>query len=239
MNDFIVDSIEPVTLLGGGEALTTDVADALTIAPRCVAADGGGELARRAGVALDAIIGDFDSISPETLALTPKDRRFHVSEQNSTDFDKALRHIAAPVVVGVGFLGARLDHQLGALHVLVSRPDRPCVLLGAHEIAFLCPPQLRIDTSAGDIVSLFPFGQVSGTSTGLRWALDGLAFDPMWQTGTSNEATGPLSLTMNAPAMIVMLPRMYLASVTQALASASQAAQWPVRAARYTDPMQS
>ena len=239
MNDFIVDSIEPVTLLGGGEAFTTDVAEALAIAPCCVAADGGGELARRAGVTLDAIIGDFDSISPETLALTAKDRRFHVSEQNSTDFDKALRHIAAPVVVGVGFLGARLDHQLGALHVLVSRPDRACVLLGAHEIAFLCPPNIQINTVAGDVVSLFPFGPVAGTSTGLRWALDGLAFDPMWQTGTSNEATGPLELTTNTPAMIVMLPRIYLATVTQALVSAPQAARWPVRAARYIDPTQS
>lgn len=238
MNDSIVYSLDPVTLLGGGDASIDDVAMALAVAPLCVAADGGAELGRRAGVTLEALIGDFDSVSPETLALIPPERRHHISEQNSTDFDKALRHIAAPVVVGVGFLGARLDHQLGALHVLVSRPDRPCVLLGAHEIAFLCPPHLEVAAQARDIVSLFPFGPVSATSTGLRWALDGLAFDPMWQTGTSNEAVGPLTLTMNAPAMIVMLPRAYLAQVTLALASAPQAARWPVRAAQYTDPTQ-
>ena len=239
MKDSIVHSLEPITLLGGGEATLEDVQIARAIAPVCVAADGGAELARRAGVALDGLVGDFDSVSPETLALTPPERRLHIAEQNSTDFNKALRSVAAPVVVGVGFLGARLDHQLAALHVLVSYPDRACVLLGAHEVVFLCPPRFTIDMDAGDVVSLFPLGPVSGTSTGLRWPLEGLAFDPMQMTGTSNEATGPVTLTMNDPAMIVMLPRACLGAVTQALASAPQDARWPARAARYKDPTQS
>lgn len=239
MKQSIVHSLEPVTLLGGGAALTKDVRAAMAMAPRCVAADGGAELARRAGVTLDALIGDFDSVSPETLALTPPARRFHIAEQDSTDFHKALRHITAPVVIGVGFLGARLDHQLAALHVLAARPDRPCILLGETEIVLLCPPRLTVATQPEDIVSLFPLGPVTGTSRGLRWKIDGLQFDPMGQSGTSNAATGPLALTMDAPAMILMLPRTYLGAVTQALASAPQAGRWPARAGRYTDPTQS
>ncbi|MFL4471916.1 thiamine diphosphokinase [Tateyamaria armeniaca] len=239
MKEMIVHSSEPVTLLGGGAALTTDVETAMALAPQCVAADGGAELARQAGVKLDGLIGDFDSVSPETLALTPAERRFHIAEQDSTDFNKALRHIDAPVVIGVGFLGGRLDHQLAALNVLVGYPARPCVLLGEIEIAFLCPPQIEIDTSSGDVVSLFPFGDVSGTSSGLRWEIAGLRFHPMGQTSTSNAATGPLALTMDAPAMIVMLPRAYLAEVTRALASAPPSARWPARAAQYRAPMQS
>lgn len=239
MKDHIVHSLEPVTLLGGGAALTKDVKEARALAPVCVAADGGAELARRAGVHLDALIGDFDSVMPETLALTPPERRHHIAEQDSTDFDKALRHIAAPVVIGVGFLGARLDHQLAALHVLARRPDRPCVLLGESEIVLLCPPQLQVATRPEDIVSLFPLGPVSGTSSGLRWEIAGLHFDPMGQSGTSNAAMGPLLLTMNAPAMILMLPRRCLAEVTQALACAPPSARWPARAERYKGPTQS
>lgn len=211
----------------------------MALAPTCVAADGGAELAARAGVSPDAVIGDFDSVSPATLALTPLDRQHHIAEQDSTDFDKALRNIAAPVVIGVGFLGARLDHQLAALNVLVSHPACACVLLGHSEVVFLCPPALRVETVADDVVSLFPFGPVSGTSTGLRWAIDGLDLDPMGQTSTSNAATGPIALTMDRPAMLVMLPRRYLGPLTQALASAPPFARWPARAAQYKDRMQS
>lgn len=239
MKQMIVQSPNPVTLLGGGDALTEDVKAAVALAPTCVAADGGAELAARAGVSLDAVIGDFDSVSPETLALTPSDRRHHIAEQDSTDFDKALRNIEAPVVLGVGFLGARLDHQLAALNVLASHPARACVLLGATEIVFLCPPALRIETGAGDVVSLFPLAPVTGTSSGLRWEIDGLALDPVGQTSTSNAATGPIALAMDNPAMIVMLPRRYLGAVTQALAFAPPTARWPAHAEQYRAPTQS
>ncbi|WP_299729801.1 thiamine diphosphokinase [uncultured Tateyamaria sp.] len=239
MKRTIVYSSDPVTLLGGGAALTKDVAEALALAPTCVAADGGAELARVAGVPLEALIGDFDSVAADTLALTPPERRHHITEQDSTDFDKALRHIEAPVVVCVGFLGKRLDHQLGALNVLVGRPDRACVLLGESEIAFLCPPQLQVDTARDDIVSLFPLGDCAGTSTGLRWSIDGLKFHPLHQTSTLNAAEGPIALTMDRPAMIVMLPRAYLGEITQALARAPQDARWPARAERYRDQTQS
>ena len=234
-----IHSANPITLLGGGEANEADLHAALAIAPLCVGADGGGDLARRAGVHLEAIIGDFDSVSSETLESVAPERRLHVREQDSTDFDKALRHISAPVVVGVGFLGRRLDHQLAALHVLAVHADRPCVLLGQHEIAVLCPSQLQVDTVEGDVVSLFPLRAVAGTSIGLRWEIDGLAFDPMSLIGTSNVAVGALSITMNAPGMILMLPRRYLAQVVRALASASQSARWPVPAAQYKGRTQS
>lgn len=239
MKQMIIQSPNPVTLLGGGDALPSDVEAAMALAPTCVAADGGAELAARAGVSLDAVIGDFDSVSPETLALTSTDRQHHIAEQDSTDFDKALRNIDAPVVLGVGFLGARLDHQLAALNVLASHPARACLLLGATEVVFLCPPTFRIDTGAGDVVSLFPLAPVTGTSSGLQWEIDGLALDPVGQTSTSNAATGPIALTMDRPSMIVMLPRRYLDAVTQALASAPQSARWPARATQYKDPMQS
>lgn len=239
MKQMTLTRSDPVTLLGGGQASPTDVAEAMALAPTCVAADGGAELASRAGVSLAAVIGDFDSVSPETLALTPPEKRFHIAEQDSTDFDKALRHIVAPVTVGVGFLGARLDHQLAALNVLATYPDRPCVLLGATEIVFLCPPTFALDTQAGDVVSLFPLGPVTGTSSGLQWEIDGLHLDPMGQTSTSNAARGPLSLAVDRPALVLMLPRAYLGAAVRTLAAAPLPARWTVRAAQYRAPTQS
>lgn len=234
----IVHSSDPVTLVGGGVASLADLAEALALAPTCVAADGGARLAVDAGVDIAAVIGDFDSIGAH-LSQIPIERRIEISEQDSTDFDKALRHISAPLVVAVGFTGGRLDHQLAALHVLVAYPDRPCVLIGETEVTFLCPPQVTLPLLEGDVVSLFPMAAVAGTSKGLSWEIEGLHFDPMVKIGTSNAALGPVALSMNAPAMLMVLPRARLQAITQLLACAPPSARWPARAALCTDLPQS
>lgn len=230
MNPIIVHDQNPVTLVGGANASKSLILDTVARAPRIVAADGGADQALAAGVQPDAVFGDLDSLSQAGRAALPADVVHHIAEQDSTDFDKALRHIAAPLVLGVGFLGDRLDHQLGVLHVLAKYPDRPCVLIGEESLVFLCPPRVQLPTRAGDVVSLFPMGAVTGQSLGLKWPIDGLCFDPMTRIGTSNQATGPVDLTIHAPRMIVTVPRHVLATLAEALVSAPPDARWPARA---------
>jgi len=226
----IVHSLEPIVLVGGGNVHEPLGLDTIRKASTVVAADGGAETARRLGVLPAAVIGDFDSLSAESRGAIPEERLHHIAEQDSTDFDKALRHIAAPVVLAVGFTGARFDHQLAVLHVLTKYPDRPCLVLGETEVSLLCPPVLEVPLQAGEIVSLFPMGAVTGRSDGLRWPIEGLAFDPLTQIGTSNAATGPIRLKMDAPHMIVMLPLARLDALIQALVLAPPDARWPARA---------
>ena len=231
----IVSTNEIVTLVGGGQASVADLHKSLKIAPVCVAADGGAALALEAGTELSAVIGDFDSAEDAVLAQVPQRRLHRVTEQDSTDFEKALIRISAPLVVGVGFSGGRLDHQLAVFHAMAALPDRPCLLLGAEEIVCLAPPQLEIPTQAGDVVSLFPLDAVSGRSTGLEWPIDGLAFHPTRRIGTSNIATGPVRLTFDEPDMLLILPRRLMQPVAASLA-APDAARWPARALGYRDP---
>ena len=47
-----------------------------------------------------------------------------IAEQETTDFDKVLRSVAAPLAIAVGFSGGRLDHELAVLNCLLTRPDR-------------------------------------------------------------------------------------------------------------------
>ena len=225
----IVQSLEPITLIGGGHATPDDLQNALTLAPICVAADGGATLAIEAGAMPAAVIGDFDSVSAATLARIPSDRQHRFSEQHSTDFDKALRHIAAPVVIAVGFAGGRVDHQLAAFNTLVCHAHKPCVLMTDTEVIFVAPPQLDLPTKSGDTVSLFPLAAVAGKSSGLQWNIDGLEFAPDGQVGTSNHATGPVRLTFDAPGMLVILPRRFIQPVVARLALPT-AARWRVRA---------
>jgi len=239
MTTSIVHSLEPVTLVGGGNASEKQVLDTIARAPTCVAADGGAALALRAGVELMAVIGDFDSLDPALRDALPPDRVHHIAEQDSTDFDKALRNVDAPLVLAVGFTGARLDHQLAVLYVLTKYPDRPCIVIGETELTLLCPPTLDVPTQPGDVVSLFPLGPVQGRSEGLKWPIDGLAFGPLTQIGTSNAALGPVTIEVDAPHMLLMLPLAQLDAVIQALVSAPPSARWPARATRYKGRPQS
>lgn len=239
MIEAIVSSSKPITLVGGGVASVADLKEACALAPTCVAVDGGLALAMAAGTQVSALIGDFDSVLPADLDNIPENNRFYIAEQDSTDFGKALRNIHAPVVLAVGFMGGRIDHQLAAFHVLTAHPDRPCILVGDTEIVCLCPPEMALSAKIGQIVSLFPMRPVSGTSAGLRWPIDGLAFDPIRKIGTSNIADGEIHLTMERPDMLVILPRSLLEPLMRMLELAPHAARWPARAEQCTDPTQS
>ena len=219
----LLTSASPVTLLGGGECTKQDLSDALKIAPVLVAADGGADHALRWGRMPEAVIGDLDSLSQAARESTPKDRVHRIGEQDSTDFDKTLRSVEAPLFLGVGFTGRRIDHELAVLSTLVRRPDKPCLLLGAQDVVMAAPRQLNIRLPIGTRLSLFPLAPVEGRSSGLRWPIDGLSFAPNGQIGTSNEVTGPVSLEFSGPGMLLILPRAALGSLLSALLPAAPA----------------
>jgi thiamine pyrophosphokinase len=145
---------------------------------------------------------------------------FEIREQDSTDFDKALRSIDAPLVIGVGFLGGRLDHQLAVLSTLLRHHDRPCALLGAQELVFHLPPVLDLDLAPGAVVSLFPMQPVTGRSEGLEWPIDGLDLAPGGRVGTSNRARGRVRIETDGPGLLAMVPRAALDAVMRAIATA-------------------
>jgi thiamine pyrophosphokinase len=216
-----VSGATPVTLVGGGALRRVDLEAALAIGPTLIAVDGGADAAVEAGFVPVAVIGDLDSVSLSFRTRFAQTRVHEVSEQDSTDFDKALRHLDVPLVLAVGFTGARLDHELAVFHTLVARPGQRCIVIGERDVVFLAPPWLRLDLAAGTRVSLFPMAAVTGRSTGLRWPIDGLAFHPAQRIGTSNMATGgPVEIETDAPGLLVILPREDLGAAIAALSAA-------------------
>ena len=227
MNPPIVSCKAPVGLIGGGPVPPKDLETVISVTDRLVAADGGAAAVVAFGAEPDAVIGDFDSLPAAVKAAIPADRLHHIAEQDSTDFDKALRSIEAPVVVAAGVMGGRLDHQLAVLHGLVAHPDRPCIVLNEDEIAFHLPRSLSLPTRANEVISLMPLTQVTGTSTGLQWGIEGLSFDPTRFIGTSNNALGPITLQMHGPGMLGIFPRRLLTAAIEALTQLPPAARWP------------
>ena len=228
-NGPIVRSEEPIALFGGGYIGSEDTNLVLSRVQRAVAADGGAAALIDSGCVPEAVIGDFDSLTPQYRDRIPADRLHPIREQDSTDFDKALRSIQAPLVIGVGFLGARVDHQLAVFNSLVRLQDHPCILLGAHELVFHAPPRIAFSVEAGETISLFPLRPVTGRSKGLEWPIEGLDFAPDGRVGPSNRALSDVELQMDGPGLLVMVPRPALDQVMQAFLS-GRTGRWPARA---------
>ncbi len=207
MEKVIVQTPTFLTLLGAGFVTSETLGAALKIAPILVAADGGAGVALAHGVVPEAVIGDFDSLDPALRHSLPPDRVHIVTEQDSTDFEKALTRVDAPLILGVGFTGKRRDHELAAYHALIAFAHKPCILLAEEDVILLCPPQLDLNLPIGTRVSLFPMSEVHGTSGGLRWPIDGLKFAPGKRIGTSNVNDGSgIRLIMDRPHMLLILP---------------------------------
>ena len=209
----ILTTQNSVTLLGASAVCTEDIEEILRLAPVLVAADGGAERALTMGRMPDAVIGDFDSLPHLVREKIPTERLHHVTEQESTDFEKCLRAIEAPLILALGFAGQRLDHELAVYNALVRHPARRCIVIGSHDVAFHAPRALDLDLPAGSRLSLFPMGRVEGSSAGLRWPIDGISFAPDGRVGTSNDVTGPVQLRFDSDGMLVIAPRAALSAV--------------------------
>lgn len=211
-----------LTLVGAGPVDPADLARCLALAPDLVAADGGAATALRHGHVPTLVLGDFDSLPPDIAARLPPERLRQVACQDSTDFEKCLAAISADLVLGLGFLGGRIDHSLAAMTALV-RDRRRIVLLGSEDVVLAVPDRLALGLDPGCRVSLFPLAPVTGRSTGLRWPIDGIAFAADGRIGTSNAATGPVTIRMDGPGMVLVMPRAALGAVLDAWMPAPRA----------------
>ncbi|MBN1977100.1 MAG: thiamine diphosphokinase [Anaerolineae bacterium] len=147
-----------------------------------IAADGGTHRALAAGVTPDVVIGDLDSLSPETQARVEAAGAQIVRfspRKDETDLELALLYAArggATEITILGALGGRLDQTLANV-LLLALPELKGIdariVEGAQE-AFLIHGKATIDGAPGDTVSLIPLGgDVEGVTTdGLEWPLD-------------------------------------------------------------------
>ena len=208
---YLVNSDVAITLIGGGPVEGGLLAQAISLTGLLVAADGGVHRAQDLGVAVDHVIGDMDSVD---LSKVDGPQMHPIAEQFSTDLDKCLRSCDAPYFIGVGFLAGRLDHQLAACHSLITAFEKQVVLVGEDDLCFLAPHSMTLDLPIGTRISLFPMGEVSGNSTGLKWPIHAYQFSPALMIGTSNETDAErVELTFDRHRMLVILPVGFLGDV--------------------------
>ncbi|HEY7818012.1 MAG TPA: thiamine diphosphokinase, partial [Vicinamibacteria bacterium] len=141
-------------------------------------ADGGADTARRFGLTPQAIVGDIDSASAETLAHFRSVPLVRDTDEERTDTEKALdwvlRQGAFDRVTLLGATTGRLDHVLGHLSLLRRYRDRTHLTLEDDFIrAWMARDAATIEEPPGTVVSFFAVGEpVEGLTTeNLRYPL--------------------------------------------------------------------
>lgn len=234
-----LDGPEPpnnlIVLLIGGDPGSVGWAPSVSETPALVvAADSGLDAAAAAGLRVDHVVGDLDSVDPVHLAAAKGAGAAihrHESDKDATDIELALDlvvelvaaaegPIAAPsaqpepfrlLVLGPG--GGRLDHLFGDLLVLASaRVSHLDVTarIGRATVTVVHPGRVyRIWGTHRDQVSLLPVhGTARGvTTTGLRWPLTGADLVAGTTRGISNELAAQVaSVEVEAGTVVVVQP---------------------------------
>ena len=216
----------PITLVGGAEVSAKNFRESMQFASTAVAADGGANTCLRYGINPAAVIGDLDSIDEYSKTQIKQDLIHFISDQDDTDFEKALKRIHAPLILGVGFLGDRADHQMAAQTALVKNFNKKVVLIGSHDLIFLTPPDFSLTLGNMCRISLYPMGECSIGSLGLKWNTEGIEFSPSSTIGTSNHTTrDKIELHPSKPLVLTIVPREFLAATCVALKSSKN---WPI-----------
>ena len=176
-----------------------------------IAADGGVNFLTEKNISPELVIGDLDSVSKQKIQNIEPEKIIRISEQDSTDLEKVLFNTQSPLTIGIGFLGAQIDHELAALSALVKFSHKKIIFIGEHDIVFLVPPSFSLSSFNGMRISLYPLDEVKVHSDGLQWATDGLTMKPTGQLGTSNKAIGKsIHLAPDKPKLLLILPKTLL-----------------------------
>lgn len=159
-----------------------------------ICADGGANSALRLKLIPDFIIGDLDSIHPDTFKFyEDKTTIRRVKSQDDTDVEKCLKFAIKnrySECVLTGVIGDRLDHSFSNLGI-VLRYSRLISLKVISERSFLTVHKgnFCLRTIPGETLSIYAFDRKTKiSSTGLKYELQNATLPYGLRESTSNEA---------------------------------------------------
>lgn len=187
-----------------------------------VAADSGAQWAHDAGIELNVVLGDLDSINSRSLTYFRNNKVDFVEfdrHKDATDIELAFRHLEGQgysTVVATNMLGGRIDQTLAAVGCFAKlRGFLPWIIADDVQIVFLqsegtCSSlRMRQDLlSINREISLVPIGGSATVSAhGVEWELDHEELSPLETRGVSNVVTADCALVRVHQGIIaVMIP---------------------------------
>jgi thiamine pyrophosphokinase len=190
----VVDPEVVVVASGQGPKL------AIPHARSVVAADGGLQRAHALGLAVDVVVGDLDSVTPDALAAAEAAGVRvvrHPPAKDATDLELALDEsvaLGARRVLLVASSVGRLDHLLGSLLLLGSARYAALELdaLVGDALVHVVRRERTLSGAPGELVSLLAVGgpALGVVTDGLEYPLRGETLEPGSSRGLSNVFTG-------------------------------------------------
>ncbi len=183
-----------------------------------IAADGGLDHARAAGVDPDVLVGDLDSISAIGLAWASEHAEVvrHPIDKAATDTELAIAHAAtyAPArILLVAGQGDRLDHAVAALGALGAPALATVASLeawwGSDQLHVVhAPHSVDLDVPPGTTFSVLAMhGPAHGvTVSGARWPLSDHTLEPLVGLGVSNVVDTATTVTVTDGIVTVVVP---------------------------------
>jgi thiamine pyrophosphokinase len=185
-------------------------------------ADSGAEHARTLGLPADAIIGDLDSITSETLQYFERQKNptceiIKIPDQEHNDFEKVLTYLSERwngAIRILGMTGGRADHTISNFSVMLRYTDKFSSMEafdGEFTHCFLTTKQKHrsIKCPIGTTISLMPFGEAIGVTTkNLQYPLSNETLRLGQREGLSNISTGsPVSISIESGMLLVSVKR--------------------------------
>ena len=151
-----------------------------------VAVDGGLEHLKPLGLLPDAVVGDFDTVSPDVLAEYRKMEQvaweIHQPEKDETDTELAIETaigMGALSITILGGTGGRIDHMLANIHLLAGCLERgiSASMVDGQNRLYILDGETTFyrDRVHGKYLSFIPLTErVEGiTLTGFKYPLNG------------------------------------------------------------------
>lgn len=179
----------PVFLVGDGELSEQQFRSLYSDHHPLIAADGGANVLREFLTIPHAVIGDMDSIKDRDF-FEKQCQLVHIEDQDSTDLEKCLNEVEAPLYFALGFIGKRFDHTLEILHVMEKYAHKQIVFFSKEDVIVRLPKTFHTQLPLGTRFSLYPLKRtLLLSSEGLKYPLHGLTMEQGQMIGTSNETT--------------------------------------------------
>lgn len=165
---------------GGPEVLLPDLTEEMV--DIWIGCDLGCHYILKAGLALDLAIGDFDSVSEDSLEEIKREAKsitVYPSDKDDSDLELAIKSVDfkyGDEIIFYGVTGGRLDHawvNIGLLKRLTIQGFQVKMVDAHHKVNFYLPGHYTLERQSEDYLSLLPLtAKVTGVSlTGFKYPL--------------------------------------------------------------------
>jgi thiamine pyrophosphokinase len=167
-----------IIALNGSDSYSIEIVD---WSKKVIAVDGALKTLNDLDINIDYIVGDLDSINQPDLISKYKSKFHHKPDQNTTDFEKAIklvRELSLTPSLILGINGKEIDHILNNIHVMVKHHEfdgefffLDCQNNSPAKIGIIVTKSKLLNCGAGKTISIFPFPSASLTTYGLQYPI--------------------------------------------------------------------